>query len=260
MQAAFSMTEEGGALFPQGPALHGIREAALHGMGRGWMDSPLHPRCAVLTAGDFLLCGGVPGPSARHLLRRALMSERREWLIDAPEGWMAPLEAIAKVSMITRYAFDPEIQPENAPLAARVERLPEGAALQPLEGAWLSACRQEAWSRDFVSQYTDEDYARRGLGVLLTLDGRAVAGASSYLSYPGGIEVQVQTREGFERRGYATLASAGLILRAHERGLRATWDAANLASVRLAEKLGYRSAGAYTVAVFQGFWDSFGRG
>lgn len=253
MRAAFPMTGACAALFPQGPALHGIREAALHGMGRGWMDAPLHPRCAVLTAGDFLLCGGVPGPSARHLLRHALMSERREWLIGAPEGWTAALEAVARTETATRYAFDPEIQPEDAPLAAMVKRLPEGAALMPLEGPLIAACRQESWSRDFVSQYTDGDYARRGLGMLLTMDGRAVAGASSYLSYPGGMEVQVQTREGFEGRGCATIASAGLILLAHERGLRATWDAANAASARLAEKLGYRSAGAYAVYVFQGF-------
>lgn len=252
-RAAFPLTAEGAALFPRVPALHGIREAALHGMGRGWMDAPLRPRCAVLTAGDFLLCGGVPGPSARHLLRCALLSERREWLISAPERWAEALSAVARVTIETRCAFDPAVQPKDAHLRAIMRHLPEGAALLPLEGPRVSLCRKEAWSRDFVSQYTDEDYAKRGLGMLLTVDGQAVAGASSYLSYPGGIEVQVQTREGFEGRGYATLASAGLILRAHERGLRATWDAANPTSAHLAEKLGYRPAGSYTICVFQDF-------
>lgn len=80
------------------------------------------------------------------------------------------------------------------------------------------------------------------------VEGQAVAGASSYVSYPGGIEVQLQTRDNQQGRGYATLAAAQLILLAHERGLSATWDAANPASAHIAEKLGYRPAGCYQVA------------
>lgn len=95
----------------------------------------------------------------------------------------------------------------------------------------------------------DADYAAHGLGVLLLEQGRPVAGTSSYTVYPGGIEVQVQTREGCEGRGLATMAAAQLILAAHEKGLRVSWDAANPASARIAEKLGFVSAGAYTVFV-----------
>ena len=81
------------------------------------------------------------------------------------------------------------------------------------------------------------------------LDGEAVAGASSYVSYPGGIEVQLQTRDDMQGRGYATLAAAKLILMAHKRGLIATWDAANEVSAHIAEKLGYVQEGEYQVAM-----------
>lgn len=47
------------------------------------------------------------------------------------------------------------------------------------------------------------------------------------------------------RRGLATACAARLLLACLERGLYPSWDAANPASAALAEKLGYRPAGAY---------------
>ena len=63
-----------------------------------------------------------------------------------------------------------------------------------------------------------------------------------------GVYEITQTRDDMQGRGYATLAAARLILSAHERGMIATWDAANPASAHIAEKLGYRAAGLYEVA------------
>jgi len=235
------------ALFEGMPGARSMVLAALAGQGRVLVDSPVRPRCAVAVAGDFLYCGGVPGPEARHILRRA-MGVYEDWLIYAPGAWMDVLQSIAQVKLVTRVAFDHR-QPENRHLRSLLKTMPEGATFQPIEGEWIDWCRQAEWSRDFVSLYSNEDYRQRGLGVLLMVNGEAVAGASSYVSYPGGIEVQMQTRDDMQGRGYATLAAAKLILLAHERGLIATWDAANEASAHIAEKLGYVKKGEYQVAV-----------
>ena len=239
------------SLFAGQPGAHGMVQAALSGMGRVWTDSPENPRCAVAAAGDFLYCGGEAEDCAVQLLRQALTSASREWLIYAPGAWREALERIGPAEEITRWAFDPRVQPEDAHLRALLEKLPAGARLQPIEGPWIPWCRQFRWSEDFVSLYTDEAYARKGLGVLLMVDGEVAAGASSYVSYPGGIEIQLQTRDDRQGRGYATLAAAKLILMAHERGLSAGWDAANEASAHIAQKLGYRSAGSYRVCVLE---------
>lgn len=235
------------ALFAGMPGADSMVLAALAGQGRVLVDSPVRPRCGVAAAGDFLYCGGEPGREARHILRRA-MGVHQDWLIYAPGGWMDVVRSIAPVKIVTRVAYDPR-QPENGHLRSLLKAMPEGASLQPIEGEWIDWCRQAEWSRDFVSLYSSEDYRQRGLGVLLMVDGEAVAGASSYVSYPGGIEVQVQTRDDQQGRGYATLAAAKLILMAHERGLVATWDAANEASAHIAEKLGYTKQGEYQVAM-----------
>ena len=235
------------ALFGDFPCLHGVALAAANGRGRMWCDQPMKPSCAVAAVGDFILSAGVPGLSARRLLRNAMQSDRREWLVYAPGAWTDALPPEHAFAQETRWAFRHDAQPEDARLRA-LAAPPNGNVLQPSEGAWIDACRKEAWSRDFVQEFADDDdYAANGLGMLLLEGGRPVAGASSYVVYPGGLEVQVQTREGCEGRGLATIAAAQLILAAYARGLCVSWDAANPASARIAEKLGYVQVGAYTV-------------
>ena len=181
------------ALFADMPGAESLVLAALEGQGRVLVDSPVHPRCGVAAAGDFLYCGGVPGVEARQLLRRA-MGVCQDWLIYAPGAWLDVVRSIAPVKLVTRVAYE-QHQPEDGHLRRLLKAMPEGASFQAIEGMWMDWCRQAEWSRDFVSLYSDEDYQQRGLGVLLLVNGEAVAGASSYVSYPGGIEVQLQTRD-----------------------------------------------------------------
>ena len=239
------------ALFDGIPGVHGIVQAALDGMGQVLADSPVHPRSALAWAGDFLCCGGIPGPEAARLLRTALQTHRGYWVVYAPGPWREALAKVGKFRIERRCAFDPAVQPEDGHLRSLLRHMPEGLRFQPIEGEWITRCREAEWSRDFVSLYDDASYEQRGLGVLLMAGNEPVCGASSYVSYPGGIEVQLQTRDDMQGRGYATLTAARLILTAHEHGMIATWDAANPASAHIAEKLGYRAEGLYEVAELQ---------
>ena len=68
---------------------------------------------------------------------------------------------------------------------------------------------------------------------------RIVSGASSYTRYNEGIEIEVDTVESERRNHLALIACSALILRCLEENLYPSWDAQNMISVRLAEKLGY---------------------
>nr|MCR5273679.1 GNAT family N-acetyltransferase [Lachnospiraceae bacterium] len=70
-------------------------------------------------------------------------------------------------------------------------------------------------------------------------DGRVVAGASSFSRYKEGIEIEVDTLKEERRKGLALVSCAALILKCLDEGLYPSWDAQNMNSVRLAEKLGY---------------------
>lgn len=115
-------------------------------------------------------------------------------------------------------------------------------------------CRKEDWCRDFGSQFPDwETYRERGLGVIILKDGVPVAGASSYSAYDGGIEIEIDTKEEYRRRGLASICGARLILECLDRGIYPSWDAQNLWSVSLAEKLGYHFDHEYTAYEIWGY-------
>lgn len=91
------------------------------------------------------------------------------------------------------------------------------------------------------------DFENRGLGVAVLYKGQLVAGASSYTVYSGGIEIEIQTKSDFREKGLATVCGAKLILECLQRNLYPSWDACDLRSVALAEKLGYHRDKPYTV-------------
>ena len=98
----------------------------------------------------------------------------------------------------------------------------------------------QPWSRDLCGNFRDgADFVRCGMGVLALWDGVPVAGAASYTVYDGGIEIEIDTRPDLRRRGLALACGARLILDCLDRGLYPSWDAHDLRSVALAEKLGY---------------------
>lgn len=96
------------------------------------------------------------------------------------------------------------------------------------------------WSSDLCSQFKNfEEYSKNGIGVVALHNGQVVSGASSYTIYDEGIEIEIDTREDYRRKGLALACGAKLILECLKNNLYPSWDAQNKGSVALAEKLGY---------------------
>ena len=92
----------------------------------------------------------------------------------------------------------------------------------------------------FCSQFsTFNDYKIRGIGFAILHLGEFICGASSYTVYDEGIEIEIVTRQKYRHRGLAVICASKLIIECIKRGLYPSWDAANLESVALSEKLGY---------------------
>lgn len=241
-------------LFRAVPWLHGLIEAGLHGMGSCWCDDAEVPSSAVLLCGDFAVCAGSCGSQAEALLKTAVAaSNSSELIICGDEGWLALADRVLdrQLTIGQRWAFDPDIQPHDDHLIKLLRAVPT-LRFHMITGQLIAWCRKQAWARDFVSCYaTDADFEQHGCGMLAEIDGELAVGASSYVSYAGGMEVQVQTCDGFEGRGYATAVAAALITYAHRLGLKANWDAANAVSAHIAQRLGYVCTGAYEVRILK---------
>ena len=149
----------------------------------------------------------------------------------------------------TRYAIrkEPGIF-DRARLEAFVSALPAKYRLRQIDEALVPVLLSAGWSRDLCSAFEGPaDCCRRGLGFVAMYEGAPVAGAGSYCVYDGGIEIEIDTREDHRRRGLASACGARLILECLDRGLYPSWDAHDLRSVSLAEKLGYHPGEPYPV-------------
>ena len=219
-------------------------------MGEVYADAPEAPGSAMAALGDFCFFAGRP---CRELLRFALEEPRRGCHILVPRdpAWAALMEENCGETLrrAVRYAIKKEPGVfDRAQLEEATASLPPGHRLVPLDRGWFHRCRESQWSRDFTAQYRDWAHFRQyGLGVLVLRGEELVAGASSYSGWPGGIEVEIDTRADCRRRGLAHAAGAALILACLDRGWYPSWDAQNLASAALAEKLGYHVSHEYPV-------------
>lgn len=90
------------------------------------------------------------------------------------------------------------------------------------------------------------DFEERGIGFYVEKDGKIIGAAYSSLVCSSSIEVSLFVEEEYRRQGIATVLSANLVHWCLEHSMDAHWDAANLESCKLAEKLGYAQTGIYS--------------
>lgn len=227
--------------------------SALEGaMGSIWSISH-SPRAVLCEAGDFLFLAGDAQDGETRSLLEAWLQERSGYRILVPrdERCGAMIEDVfaGKATRGQRWAFHKDGEAfDPAALRAMADAVPMDISIVPFDRLVCQLALQQDWSRDFVSQFRDaDDYLQRGLGFAALHAGELVGGASSYTVYSGGLEIQVETRSDWQRRGIASACCAALILECMKRGLYPSWDAASPASAALAQKLGYRPSGVYPV-------------
>jgi RimJ/RimL family protein N-acetyltransferase len=169
-------------------------------------------------------------------------------LVPQDERWAALIEEVfSDATRVSRYAIRKDTHFDVSLLREYLQLLPEGYELKPIDGDLYDQCMQLPEMMDFVSSFSDkEHFLRDGRGVVILKDGVIVSGASSYSRYREGIEIEVSTTKDERRKHLALVACSALILRCLEEGLYPSWDAHNMNSVRLAEKLGYVFDHEYT--------------
>ncbi len=199
------------------------------------------PESAQVSVGDFCAFAGKANDA---LARNKPENLRSNYAILVPQHqeWARTIERAwgAAVTPHTRYATKKDDSFDRAKLREFAASLPPRYELRPIGRELYEAILALEWARDLCVNYASyEQYEAIGMGVAVLKDGVVVAGASSYTSYPGGIEIEIDTREDERRKGLATACGALLILNCLERGAYPSWDAHNLESLALAQKLGY---------------------
>lgn len=225
-----------------------IRACLSGTMGRILVDNAESPGAAQAVLGDFCFFAGRADAAFAALAAAPIITPQNE-------AWAGAIEAAwgSGVRRGERHALKKGADGfDREKLGALAKRADGGYVFRSFDREIAGMALEQDWSRDFLALFDGiDDYLARGLGVAALYRGELVAGASSYALFPGGIEIEITTREDFRKRGLATSCAARLILRCLERGLYPGWDAANRISLHLAERLGYRFAGSYPVYVRQ---------
>lgn len=211
-------------------------------MGRVFVTDPDNPKSAMAFVGCFGFYAGEPD--------RELVENKPEgFVIMTPqnEEWASLIEdCFPSSKRVIRYAIKKDTQFDVEALKNKISELPEGYELKPIDSDIYDLCLENPVTRDFVSAFeSKEKYLELGRGIVILKDGNIVSGASSYTRYKTGIEIEVDTAESERRKQLATIVCAALIVQCLEEGLYPSWDAQNMNSVRLAEKLGYEFSHEY---------------
>lgn len=219
-------------------------------MGKIYADDLNKPTAAMAIIGDFTFFAGKP--NIELVSYKPVWCTQTSFMIMVPqnEHWKSLITQFygEKAKIVSRYAIkkEPHIF-DKEKLEKAVVSLPEQYTLSMIDERLYQMCKTESWSADLVSQFPSyEKYHELGIGVVICKDNLIVSGASSYSRYQEGIEIEIDTKEEYRRKGLAYACGAKLILECLERNLYPSWDAQNKCSVALAEKLGYHYSHTYT--------------
>ena len=221
-----------------------IRSCLQRVMGKIYVTDLEKPQSALAFVGCFAFYGGEPD-------RELVMHNPASFVIMTPqnEAWASLIEECRpNAKKETRFSIRKDTRFDIPALKKMAEAIPEGYELRRIDAELYDQCLSDPLTCDFVSCFErKEHYLELGRGMVLLKNGRIVSGASSYTRYQEGIEIEVDTATEERRKGLATIVSAALILQCLEEGLYPSWDAQNMLSVHLAEKLGYEFEHEYTV-------------
>lgn len=217
-------------------------------MGNIYVKDQDKPLSAIAIIGDFAFLAGVPDKDfilfkADNYLKNfiIMVPQNKEWAYLIEQCYQD------KAKKVERYATKKEYHVfDKQKLQGYVSLLPKDYLMALIDENIFKTCQKMEWTQDLVSQYNDyQDYQKKGLGITIFEDGVLIAGASSYTRYKDGIEIQIDTKQEYRRKGLATICGAKLILECLKRNLYPSWDAQDKGSLALAKKLGYHYSHTY---------------
>ena len=205
-------------------------------MGKIYVTDLEAPRAAMAFVGCFGFYAGEPD-------EELVINKPKGFAIMVPQNreWAKLIEkSFGDAKKVKRFAIKKGTFFNEEELKRKVCMLPEGYELRKIDAELYDRCLENPLTADFVASFNDKNhFLEMGRGVVIIKDGEIVSGASSYSRYREGIEIEVDTLEHERRKHLATVACAELILNCLSEGLYPSWDAQNMNSVHLAEKLGY---------------------
>jgi len=209
-------------------------------MGEAYTDNISNPNFAILIVRKYCFMSGNIGKEDLHKL---IDNKLKQYIIIPSNSLKNVIEEIFKdnINKLERYSIKKNPIFDKQKLQKYIEKVPEEYHIQSIDNNIAKKIKEEK----FIN--ITDNYEKNGIGYCCIYNDEIIGVASSNIFYKDGIEVNIKVKDEYRRRGIATALASKLILKCLEENKAISWDAANLWSVSLAEKLGFEYDSTYNI-------------
>ena len=211
-------------------------------MGKACVDNVENPSAYKIMIGPFFyFAGNALGEGGQEMLKDI---KPYNLFMSSSAGWAEECRKLYGERLVAfeRYSFSSEKLSLEY-----LKRLCQNSAhdIKQMDSALLERVQGQDHFIDISDFDSVSDFMGSGIGYYAEKNGEVIGAAYSSLVCNQGIEISLFVSDDHRRRGIATALSANLVGWCLENNMDAHWDAANLESCKLAEKLGYIPTGGY---------------
>lgn len=212
-------------------------------MGTAYVDHPTHPKIAFLQVRNYCFMSGI---IEKENLKVVLEQNFSDNIFIPSNNISKILEELYPNQLIKkeRYSLKKDVIFDIPKLEHMASLLPKEIVICKIEENLAKRIKKEK----FIN--ITDDYKTYGVGFCCMHQNEIIGVASSSIYYSDGIEVNIKVKEAYRKQGIATAMASHLILECIKQKKKVSWDAANLHSLGLAEKLGFEYDSAYSIYQF----------
>ncbi len=212
-------------------------------MGEAYTDNITNPNFAILIVRKYCF---MSGNIEKEDLCKLIDSKLKQYIIIPIDGLKKVIEENFKdnINKLERYSIKKTPIFDKEKLQTYIDNLSKEYNIQAIDKNTAKRIKEEK----FIN--ITDNYEENGVGYCSIYNNEIIGVASSNIFYKDGIEVNIKVKEGHRRKGIATALASKLILKCLEENKKISWDAANLWSVGLAEKLGFEYDSTYNIYKF----------
>lgn len=213
-------------------------------MGKAYVDNIEKPKFAMLIVRKYCFMNGII--NLNELLKTINEYKLKEYILIPSNEIKAILEEHYKDKIIKyqRYSIKKDPKFDTVKLKKYIDNYTNEYEFKRINQEIANRINKEK----FI--IITDNYKKNGIGYCCLYNNQIIGVASSNIIYNDGIEVNIKVKEEFQRKHIATILAAKLILLCINNNKTISWDAANMKSVKLAEKLGFQYDSTYDVYKF----------
>lgn len=213
-------------------------------MGEAYVDTIENYQFAILLLRkSCFMSGNINAKKLYKLINNNL----KQCIIIPSDNLKSIIEDLFKgnIKKLQRYSMKKNTTFDEKKLQTYINMLPNIYEMKRIDGNIERRIKEEAFLK------ITDDYKNNGIGYCCLYNNEIIGVASSNIFYKDGIEVNIRVKERYQRKGIATALSSKLILQCLKEDKTISWDAANLKSKCLAEKLGFIYDSTYDIYKFE---------